>query len=494
MQLNFRATAYKLSNLVNTLLFISSLGLSFYSNTLVSALVVGLPAVIVPFALYRAAGDCLPARLSYAVSFMVFSALHIHQSVGFTEVHFGIFALMAFLIVFRDWRVIATAAAVIAVHHIAFMYMQLAGVGVFLLPDEKLTLAIIALHAFYVVAEAAVLIFIARMTFLEAKVGQAFFDLAEKLIDEQGNIDLSQRLPDLDSRLTQKFNDALDTIHKAVNTLGESILLNREYVSALRNDASQLVDSVKQQKQESAAIASATEEMTMSVNETQARSEEIASTSATTKANVDNGLVAINDTRTAVEGLADLLTNAKTAVGSMSEATANIQKILDVIHGIADQTNLLALNAAIEAARAGESGRGFAVVADEVRQLASKTQQSTAQVEKTVGSLLESSAESVRTVDLCLDQLTTTESKSQENERLLRDIEAQTARLDASIQEITAALEQQYQTSGEIAQSTQRLTELANNSAKATDTSASNINSVSETTEKLATVLQRFAI
>jgi len=492
MQLAFRATAYKISNAVNLLLFIAAIGLGFYSNTLAAALIVGAPAALVPFLLYRLSGDTLPARMAYGVAFMLFCALHIHQSLGFVEVHFGIFALLAFLIAFRDWRVVVGAAAVIAVHHLLFMYLQQSGVGVFVLPEEKLSLNIVLLHAFYVVLETFVLVVIARATLREAIVGQAFFDLTERLVAANGTIELHHRLPDIDNGLVRKFNGALDAIHDSVKFLGQSILDNRDAVAAMKTSTTQQAQGIAKQTKAASSIATATEQMSVSIKETQSNSEDIARNSVQTKSKVDEGQQAIAETQTSVTQLAGLLSNAKQAVNNMSAATGDIKSVLDVINGLADQTNLLALNAAIEAARAGESGRGFAVVADEVRQLASKTQQSTTQIEKTVGVLLQTSADSIRTVDLCLDQLTSTEAHSAQSRALLHDIDQQARILDSAIQEITAALDQQATASRDISASTQTLNTLASESSEVTELTRSAADKVADTTEQLAQELKRF--
>lgn len=99
------------------------------------------------------------------------------------------------------------------------------------------------------------------------------------------------------------------------------------------------------------------------------------------------GEVVVKETISTINELAKTVTESSDVINRLDNDASQVGIILDVIRSIADQTNLLALNAAIEAARAGEQGRGFAVVADEVRTLASRTQQSTVEIQMTIEKL-----------------------------------------------------------------------------------------------------------
>lgn len=140
-----------------------------------------------------------------------------------------------------------------------------------------------------------------------------------------------------------------------------------------------------------AGIASATEEMTASIQSVLENMRLAASNADQAASESARGEVAVD---TAVDGISETAKEVSVVGQTIQELNEKVNDILgmvDVIKSVADQTNLLALNAAIEAARAGEQGRGFAVVADEVRSLAKRTQDSTEEISKVVDVLRDSS-------------------------------------------------------------------------------------------------------
>ncbi|WP_019029353.1 methyl-accepting chemotaxis protein [Colwellia piezophila] len=172
-----------------------------------------------------------------------------------------------------------------------------------------------------------------------------------------------------------------------------SLASSAEETSALSLQSS---TSLAQQQSSIEQVATAVEEMTTSINEV-AISATNAATSAQLAQNSSNE--ANNKLTQTIRDLGELdseISCASTVIQTLETDSHEIGSVLEVIRGIADQTNLLALNAAIEAARAGEQGRGFAVVADEVRTLASKTQESTKNIENMIGKLQSASNDAVK--------------------------------------------------------------------------------------------------
>ncbi len=181
-------------------------------------------------------------------------------------------------------------------------------------------------------------------------------------------------------KMQEKLRDTLMRISGSATQLASAA----EELNAVTDESAR---GLTQQNNEIEQAATAVNEMTSAVEEVarNAISTSDASKSATTSAGDGRDLVM--ETVSAIERMSGDVQSTADLVGNLANESRDIGKVLDVIRGLADQTNLLALNAAIEAARAGEAGRGFAVVADEVRALAHRTQQSTSEIERMIGSI-----------------------------------------------------------------------------------------------------------
>jgi methyl-accepting chemotaxis protein len=138
-------------------------------------------------------------------------------------------------------------------------------------------------------------------------------------------------------------------------------------------------------------VTSATERVSANLQTVAAATEEM---SASLRDIGNNVSKAASVAKEAVE-VADT-TNAM--VMKLGESSAEIGQVIKVITSIAEQTNLLALNATIEAARAGEAGKGFAVVANEVKELAKQTAHATGDIRSKIEAIQADTKGSVRAI------------------------------------------------------------------------------------------------
>lgn len=367
-------------------LFAMSLGLANWYNTWSEALWIGFPATAIATILVYFMAGKLITRLVIGAAYMVFCALHIHQAHGMIEVHFGIFVLLAFLLVYRDWLPIVTAAAVIAVHHLSFNFLQVSGYDVYLFNNNS-GLGLVIIHAAYVVFETGILVYMSVQFRKEAIVTEELIDIGQHMAIVDGLIDLQYRKENANSDFARDYNHFIDAVSSAIGnskSTAEHLLLSTEKMQAQSGYARQ---GVTRQQLETDQIATAINQMTATVQEVARSATDAASAANQADKEANNGKNVVSQTIKSIQTLAENVEQAANVIQKLEGDTTEIGSVLDVIKGIADQTNLLALNAAIEAARAGEQGRGFAVVADEVRTLASRTQQSTEEINKMIEKL-----------------------------------------------------------------------------------------------------------
>ncbi|MBZ2161357.1 methyl-accepting chemotaxis protein [Alteromonas stellipolaris] len=324
----------------------------------------------------------------------------------------------------------------------------------------------------------SVLLVVALIFYIGGSIVKPVHEVTERMKDiAMGDGDLTRSLPesgqDEITRLARYFNEY-------TNKMRHSLLGIRENITALTQQAV-LVETVSQdsngqaqsQNENMMQVAVAMEQMTTQIQQVSQNADTAETSTSGARANVEQGTRVVESTVSDIHSLTSNIESVSHVVTELAEQTNSIGAVLDVIRGIADQTNLLALNAAIEAARAGEQGRGFAVVADEVRTLASRTGQSTDEIQAMIEKLQSNAKAAVDAVQVSQNASTTTVDNAIKANDSLKEADRLMNEIAGMSSQIARATEQQAEAANEANIRINALSGAADNSLKTADQLAS---------------------
>jgi methyl-accepting chemotaxis protein len=311
-------------------------------------------------------------------------------------------------------------------------------------------------------------VFAALMAFV---LSRAFVSGIKETMDVLASGDFSRMIStarrDEIGALTRAMGEMSNQMRKTINGVRERSVALADaslQVAATARDSNQIIE---QERSGTGHVSVAINSMVTAIQDVARNANTAASAAVDAGRESDDGKKIVQENLRSLQVLTEAVEKATSVIQTLEKESGNIGQVLGVIRGIADQTNLLALNAAIEAARAGEQGRGFAVVADEVRTLASRTQQSTLEINEMIVRLQSGTDLAVKSMLESREMVHVALSHTEKSGQALNVISTSVNAITDMNHQIATATEEQMAVANEVGANVADITRLADKAAGA---------------------------